>query len=292
MEITELLKLSTFNILTSEKLPVVYIYAAKCACSTIKASLLGISTNPHKIAQEQLSSSAIDCEKPFFCITRNPYSRILSAYLDKICGNKDNRAWKAFRERYKLDTLSTPTFIDFLTLLANDEDQAEFNEHFRPQHLLNNHAFLSPRFIGRVERMEDVKNFLGEFDIKLVSFSPHSTNKSSKKHELSEAEAGLIKSIYAVDFEVYGYEPNRSSKFIPDSVIQDQAVGDPLKAYAETSQLKLRPEELFSLAIQNELEGKYSEALLLTKGALLRRPEQARYRNKLLELLKQADNGP
>ena len=69
------------NIGSNKDLPINYIYSAKIACSSIKATILKSDSNPHGPFEIKFCKDQIYFDKPFFCISRNPYQRVI---LEKI----------------------------------------------------------------------------------------------------------------------------------------------------------------------------------------------------------------
>ena len=77
------------NILHSSKHKLTFISNPKVACSTIKNSLLeGFDGDVHAEANKKFNLPK-DTEHDFFCLTRNPYSRTLSCFKNKIGPNKE-----------------------------------------------------------------------------------------------------------------------------------------------------------------------------------------------------------
>lgn len=224
--------------------PVNYIWAAKCGCSSIKATLLGIDGNPHQSFQNEFCSSSIDISKPFFCVTRNPYDRIVSAYYDKIADSRGNElVWSAFCNKYGLSASSSITFSEFLAILCADKEKHRLDEHFRAQAYLNNHAFVQPRFVGRLERIGEVKSFLSSFGIEWIDFRSHMTGAMSKRNKLTPDDIAVIRNLYRLDFEVYKYSEDHLSDYCPASIYQEQIVTRELRLAAQLRG-DLSPEEI------------------------------------------------
>lgn len=221
--------LDIWTIASHPELPVNYNYTPKNASSSIMASFLGVSDHPHEAFVNRFTKCPIDVEKPFFCVSRNPFDRILSAYLDKIGPGRDPNVWIPFCRRYGLDSDAALPFRDFLQCLRGDSTPHLLDFHFRPQYFTNNCRFLMPRFTFRFERMFEVEEFLQSLGVRPMRFAPHAQNASRRTRELSADEISIIRDLYRLDFETYGYDMDHRSDFIPDSVVQVQSVSAELE---------------------------------------------------------------
>lgn len=64
-------------------------------------------------------------------ITRNPYHRVVSAYLDKFCGEDKDKTWVQ-EVVLKAGDKGDFTFLDFLSYLENEKEECQ-NPHWRRQ---------------------------------------------------------------------------------------------------------------------------------------------------------------
>jgi hypothetical protein len=155
-----------------------------------------------------------DISRYVFGFVRNPFSRVLSAYIDKIERNAERRA-------LFLANLGKPTsksnenvcFVEFLELVRQQTPET-MDPHWRPQY-----AHLSGRlnfnFLGVFERFED------DFRTVLTSIDPmlqcatkvqeHGTNASSlsllERYYADSMAVRLVSEIYQQDFNLFDY-PN------------------------------------------------------------------------------------
>lgn len=225
------------TIASRPELPINYIITPKNACSTIKASLRGSAprlmgaadfksqfTQWHWEFDALYCRGAIDVGKPFFCVTRNPYDRILSAYHDKVGPDGDRNVWLPFCQQHGLDCSSKPTLFEFLEILANCDAPNTLEHHFCPQYFVNNAFFISPAFTGRVEELSSTAEFLSSYGISWVECRPHVTFARAKRGDMHREHISLIKKIYDIDFRYYGYDSDPRSDYTPPSVFQTQAV--------------------------------------------------------------------
>ena len=226
-------KQSTFkNILYCEQFALTFISNPKVACSTIKNSLLGgFDGNVHKEAEIRFCAFP-SINSDFFCITRNPYSRALSCFKNKIGPGKEanpNAVWHPFCRRFNLDTQIQPTFERFLTYLSEDSNPETFDMHYRPQEVNLYHSHIKPSFTGRIELFKDIKEYLAKHHVKIISRNTHGTGAMlNYKSEISKTEAFLIENIYSKDFEAYGYKKDLFSEYIPETLLQKQHISDEL----------------------------------------------------------------
>lgn len=216
----------------------VYLNNAKVACSSIKKALwlafdpesFDPNRGPHDRVTapfcRTLEDIAADIDAfmsaTFFAVVRNPYARLLSAYLDKISINdgghskpRDTSVWHPFCRRYRLSASATPTFREFLQMVTS-EDPSLIDQHFAPQHINILHSFASCDFIGHMEEMIDVWRFLAPFGVKEAEHRPHNTTANTSIAEFyGPEEIELVRSSYAEDFDLFGYSDD---PFVPTPV--------------------------------------------------------------------------
>ncbi|HEY6633357.1 MAG TPA: sulfotransferase family protein [Rhizobiaceae bacterium] len=203
------------------RLRAIYLTTPKVAGSTIMATLVkadgsqrfdGITNYNDRAARHLLSSEGDprafwhdlghpDCFR--FSFVRNPYDRIISAYLDKIAlGTKPRK-----RKLPGLGPVGEISFRDFLLTLQRQK-AARMNRHWRPQSLL-----ISPRvkldFLGRFERFETdfahVLERLGVEPAAITNRRGHKTSAAEHRDMIGPEEKALIDSIYGEDFERFDY---------------------------------------------------------------------------------------
>jgi len=193
-----------FHIFYIEDKKILYTSIPKTGCSTIKSSLINnmISSNA-KLTMERVHAKnnmtrieninifkGIIKDSYKFTFVRNPYTRILSAYLDKVK-----------RGSYSYGNINKDiSFVNFLQEL--DNGLLFNNSHFIPQSLFFIYKF---DFIGKFENLEeDLKRIKGIEEIKTLN--PHKTNSSSKLEEYyCEESISLVKKIYKIDFDLLNY---------------------------------------------------------------------------------------
>ena len=216
--------ISLSNILHSPKHKLTFISNPKVACSTIKNSLLGgFEGNVHKKAGRKFKLPE-DINHEFFCLTRNPYSRALSCFKNKIGPSKEknpNAVWHPFCNRFRFNRIMQPSFEDFLKALLEDNDPLSMDMHYRPQHFNLHQNDIEPSFIGRIENFTDVEDYLLDKHITIISRNKHKTGSSKTyRDEITDDNAKLIEKFYEKDFDLYGYEKDLKDNFVPPTVVQ------------------------------------------------------------------------
>lgn len=211
-----------------------YIYAEtpKVACSTIKATLQRIELEYPNLVKEDpddiherrysplLSPSQTcgldrlinDPEYFVFCFVRNPYTRLLSAYIEKIQNNKAAKSEILSAMGEDPNDLAKPvTFEEFADVICR-LDPIEMNPHWRIQYYQTFQDVIDYDFIGRLERFSDdaayvlsrlCQNYKRYFRAEIR----HSTNSNTllPKYYTDDIKEKVY-SKYIEDFEYFGYD--------------------------------------------------------------------------------------
>jgi hypothetical protein len=209
----------------SVPLDLLYLNNPKCACTTVKHALwlasdvlLGKSTfagnvhdrkadpfakNVFRLSdseQEQVSGAVV------FSVVRNPFARALSAYVEKVA--KDLAVWPIFLKRFGLKEhvgKNELSFADFLALIAVAHDDI-LDGHFRPQCRNLLLPLAQPVFVGFVENMQAVADFLGERGVPFRDERMNASRASEQLNAFYDARtAALVGKRYADDFVRFGY---------------------------------------------------------------------------------------
>ena len=147
-----------------------------------------------------------------FCFVRNPYTRLLSCYLDKIVGNKPPKHAVLRILGFSADNLDIPvSFSDFIEAISSQHIR-EMNPHWRPQYYQTFQPSLSYDFIGRYESFsEDFQRVMAKIARTRVPNlgveSRHRTNANgtwTKYYRPSLMER--VRELFAIDFEAFGYD--------------------------------------------------------------------------------------
>jgi len=207
----------------SETYKYIYFETPKVGCSTIKRTLHklevdNVSDIPEDVHDKNSSPllSPLELEKNFteylnddyfkFTFVRNPYTRILSCYLDKIVG----RSKIVFLPKIGFDPNAELSFKEFL-LAVKKQSYAEMDSHWTPQSVLLAADSISLDFIGRQENFDnDLQKALAIINKTksntIENEALHAVGANKKLQEyITDDIANLIQEIYTDDFLLYGY---------------------------------------------------------------------------------------
>jgi len=148
-----------------------------------------------------------DFNKMFkFTFVRNPYTRILSAYLDKI--KKDSIEKQQIYNFAGISLEYEISFLEFLKILEKIPP-VNMNPHFRPQYINICYPLVNYDFIGKFENFnEDLIKVLSKFfeKIQISVVDHHKTKANYKLKKFYNLEAiKLVQRIYAQDFLYFDY---------------------------------------------------------------------------------------
>ncbi len=189
----------------------IYLNNPKAACSTVKIRLVNIENIfGHTDININNGQELHDCNLPIFAhsvkdfiraksyiftFVRNPFTRILSTYLDKMKKNVPEK-------RYFCHLCGIPNdtqfgFLFFLRNICRFSDILD-NPHWRCQTVNILHDLMPINFIGTVENFENSAQNL--------SWKNHSTGAADKLQEYitEEASSMIIKKYYR-DFYNFNY---------------------------------------------------------------------------------------
>jgi predicted O-methyltransferase YrrM len=162
-----------------------------------------------------------------FALVRNPFSRLVSVFENKI--RLGEPGYGAFEERFGdrgpfADTRAA--FAGFVQEVIGDADQREANPHFSAQT-----GIVMPRLIpySAVFKLEEIEKALSAFrahltahgfsgEIRLPSMNVSVTN--SWRSYYDEPTARRVAEIYAGDFREFGYDPEDwrgGQAFVPET---------------------------------------------------------------------------
>ena len=140
-------------------------------------------------------------------IVRNPYSRILSAYLDKI-ENRDKPKRKTvtkFLKKQPHDEITLNEFLDFL-----ENGGLRLHAHWAPQTDFLVFPIDQYDYIGKLENLQkdltQILTLIYRKDCPIISVNEHKTDSMDKTKELTPAEKCRIYNLYMDDFKNFHYE--------------------------------------------------------------------------------------
>jgi hypothetical protein len=236
------------NFVYNEKHQFVFAYVPKVACSNWKCVLRYLEGHENyldtKLAHDRAKSGLrylVDEEDPWAIVNnprirklsfvRDPYSRCLSAYLNKIEFNLSKIAEGIERddifyfitteiEKFRNTSLepsefSEVTFDVFLKWLLDGPEWLTRNEHWYPQSSLLLADEIEYDFIGRFEDISNDATRVLEImncDIRFpsqkdINFAPTKANEQLEEY-YTEATKTLAQQVYKQDFTHFGYDAN------------------------------------------------------------------------------------
>ena len=212
----------------SDRKGFLYMEVPKVACSTVKRTLQLVEVekrsellddsvhNKEESPLLSFSNSRTKLDKILsgeeyfrFAFVRNPFTRILSAYLDKAVKND----WE--KNRLMPDLGLNPEkeikFIDFLKAVKDVEDYKR-DIHWTSQSYILRQDIIKYNIIGKFEKFEEdftkaLKRICGKnYKEYYTEHRPHSTGASDQLSEyLGKEEEQIILDIYQQDFKEFGY---------------------------------------------------------------------------------------
>ena len=142
-----------------------------------------------------------------FTIARNPYSRTLSVYLDKI-KNRDKsqrRIVAKYLNKNPDDEITLNEFLDFL-----ENGGLRQNAHWAPQTDFLVFPIDQYDYIGKLEKLQQdltkILSIIYSRDCTIVSVNEHKTNSKKKTKELTPSDKLRIYNLYIDDFSNFDYD--------------------------------------------------------------------------------------
>lgn len=221
-----------YSVFISNKYQLIYFATEKAGCSTIKHTLMqgelgrtdvrfpsmdqvhdrGFHPLSAPARQYDFAANLHDPAYLKFCFVRDPYARLLSLYLDKIVRRQDGYFRGHILAKLEQESGYTPSFAEFLALV----------ERIGPDHFDGHTVRQATRVwldvvpydaIGRFETFEaDLRRILTlrafDFDRYYYAERRHSSAAEARLAEFYDTgTAALVRSIYASDFDAFGYTP-------------------------------------------------------------------------------------
>jgi len=211
----------------AKKEKVIFISVPKCAASTMNIILVKhnniefVKRHWHysiESLSKFLNSEGENLADYFkFCISRNPYDRLVSAFsynFDRIKNSEDYH-WDSYREQY----LIMEQFIDpkskiesFRKFIPSPEFELMFNEnktpiHFRPQvDFVTIRGDLKMDYVGRFEDLDSTFKFLEkEINIKTTKVHKNRSNHEHYKNFYNKQCKDVAARLYHEDFVAFDY---------------------------------------------------------------------------------------
>jgi hypothetical protein len=178
----------------------------------IPTGIQSLASLPEDEALEILNDSAYFK----FCVVRDPYSRLVSVWRNKI--NPCEPGYESIYLELKAGGSQDPTFGDFCTYLDDKmrNHLRNADHHWALQRYLVFPHVLPYNHIGRLATIEEtVRLWLDHTGIsqskrdKLMSLIPQTANESPPgrwQDFYDEKSAAIVKRLYREDFETFGFE--------------------------------------------------------------------------------------
>ena len=215
----------------------VYVETAKVGCSTIKDTLQRLELDYpemlrddfediHRRKYSPLISPSQTCgldrllQNPdffIFCFVRNPYTRLLSVYLDKIVRGLPEKGEILIAMGLDPSHLSREiSFQEFVDVVC-EQSLSQMNPHWRVQYYQTFQDFISYDFIGRLENFQNdcsyvfskIREDYADYYRSEVRHSTNSSSLLSQFYSTDIKEKAFAK--FQIDFEYFGYDKDYKS---------------------------------------------------------------------------------
>lgn len=206
------------NLLVNHAKEYVFIDNPKSASSTVKRELWDLERAEGRKEGEPLptaihgdrflkTSYGPEIRNYFsFAVVRNPYSRVLSAYLDKI--DSERAAGRIFRKQARIANEAAVTFPEFVrTISASTPIEDDRHWTLQVDNLLQGSFRID--LLGSVENLDRfLATFAARYQVEKVNpgRSTHATGAVEKISRYYDEETRqLVAEKYRRDFETFGY---------------------------------------------------------------------------------------
>lgn len=212
--------------IANERFRYVYLNNPKVGCSSIKMALWMATTgqsqeqipNPHDLGSSPFSATLPAAFKAadyhVFTFVRNPFVRLVSAYLNKIVG-KEAIVWDCFVEQsgaeFGFTSKSDLTFDEFVSIISRCRPEA-LDPHWRPQYLNTLFPLVLPDFVGHLELMDAqlpavLERIFGRGTRIETRFDPHRTaaQQDYLEYYRNPETLSAALSLYFLDFSYFQY---------------------------------------------------------------------------------------
>ncbi len=271
----EVEKRLSYGSFVGDKLNYIFMETPKAACSSLKWIIsdlenrqvqhkhCGYGTQPGMVIHARASHGIknlmqvneterlrliIDNQVTRFCVVRNPYARLASAWADKIRQKEPNyeKVWLQVAKHCNTDPSFCPTFSQFVRWLVDTQQPDKCNAHWRGMSYL-----LLPELLSYTHVLH-TENLVDELDAVLRLIAPtQNASELLKKHRTNESlpmdwkacydeeTAKRVADFYKTDFERYGYSLDswKSKAETISLADENKALREQLRRY-ETSALE------------------------------------------------------
>lgn len=224
--------------IVNEKYQYILLYSAKAGCTSLRSLYLDIHQNElsqsqlerldwyHNLNEVQVFDPNVDYSNYFtYTITRNPYSRVVSAYLDQYVFAR-NAGVRKMMEDCQPEGSDPQNFIEFLQYLRRVPDHQR-DTHFQSQsyfayaEAVVSQSSLMYRWLRRKPPGAFGINYSGD----IGEFNKHSENvfKRVFKNDKPKLDSALVKinQIKRHNSSFYGEQEYTSAATMPLSVLNE-----------------------------------------------------------------------
>lgn len=146
-----------------------------------------------------------------FCFVRNPYSRLLSVYLDKIQRSRGQKRQVLLHMGKDPSQLNAPvSFSEFVDVVC-EQPIVNMDPHWRVQYYQTFQDGITYDFIGRLESFrQDIVTVMTRINKDFGRYLSEERRNATDAAELlgkhyTEALVRKVRAKYAKDFEAFGY---------------------------------------------------------------------------------------
>lgn len=142
-----------------------------------------------------------------FTFSRNPFSRTLSCYLDRIVGRDES--YFVLQKKIGFADGFQPSFAEFLEMLGGD-GILDLDTHWKPQYRNIAYDYFNYGFIGHFEHFGDefpaLLRWLYRRKAKLGEVRAGTSATSQLADYYDDWTTRLVSDLYHRDFELFGYD--------------------------------------------------------------------------------------
>ena len=203
----------------------IYLNNPKVGCSTVKNALWTAIAGDHPpdrnrkvhgLEGSPFVNTLVDAErvrKAFvFTFVRNPFQRLVSAYLNKVLAKRD-RVWPGFARNHGLnpqDPISFAAFVEIISAIPPEQH----DPHWRPQYLNTQYPLVRPNLIADLDAMDAelprvlARLFPGKAGV--LNSTPQRNQGTKARniwrdHYADTATVARVLALYGPDFAAFGY---------------------------------------------------------------------------------------
>ena len=182
---------------------ILFIHIPKSGGTSIASALIGKPSGHPYLYQYYLSNKEYTKKFYKFCVVRNPYDRLVSAYAH-ISQRECNPEFKVlFKE------LNINSFDDLISNLDNPKNYRKLTNkivHFRSQNEMIRHKKIKMDDVFKFENFDLIEEVLnkklsGKIKLEKLNSSP----RSEYQNYYNKYSISVAKKIYKKDLEMFGY---------------------------------------------------------------------------------------